>query len=480
MSILFLSNIGLQDVLLAGQRLASQRQDGERLLADYAHTADQLSIPILQADLHYLLSRHPKGIDQVVLFGTDQQNAIHRANDTLYSAELARRRILELFPGQVRQAQVVLVQGISPAEYDEALEKFDELLDPWSRQEWDTCYASLAGGIPACNAALLFQGVRHFRERLEIIYPPKGGEPHTLRAGQQVLLFFNEAAAIEHLRRLDFANALPYLEKLEAAPVLVCLARYAAERLAFNFEAAQAALEQAIQLGRQADREFIQDGLRHQLDLAVRSAPLDTQGLLALLVELYWNAVITYQHRRYADFLGRVYRFQEAILRFIVETLFNLATDLSPEVQQVNQQAWESFITGSPALLAYLENVRYEGRQLDWRIIARPTYKAMLSFALQRPPGSDPDAAPAPELERWKAIFNQTNGLDSLVTLRHRTIIGHGFQGVSEDMLRAAYKSGRLAPPDGLAEIMRALLKHKPEPNPYQQIADYLCSRLSR
>ncbi len=87
----------------------------------------------------------------------------------------------------------------------------------------------------------------------------------------------------------------------------------------------------------------------------------------------------------------------------------------------------------------------------------------------------------------YKALIQRANQLDGLVELRHRTIIGHDFQGVSEEDLRARYRprasDGReMDPAEGLAEIMRMLGMDLRE-DPYAAIAafaeDYLRGRAS-
>jgi hypothetical protein len=267
---------------------------------------------------------------------------------------------------------------------------------------------------------------------------------------------------LDLLQRKDFANALPLLAELEATPGLRALVEYAARRLDFDFQAALGALDEAAREGAPAVRAFINQHLRHSLD-----GLLDAPSLENLLQELYWNACITWQHHRYADFLGRVYRFQEALLRLLVERLLGLQTDLAPAVRAANQRAWEGAIQDDRELLAYLETLQIDGHPLDWRSISRPVYKALLSFKLGR----------GGRQERWQELFRRANQLDELVERRHRTIIGHGFAGVSEESLRAAYRGGRLSPPDGLAEIMR-LAGGAPPADPYTLVADFVSRHL--
>ncbi len=279
MTVLVLCNIGARDVMLDGQAPAPARTEGERLLepARYAAVAPRLAFPIIAPCLRYIVGQHPAGVDRLVLYGTDQPDPAYQPTDTLHFAELAARRLPELLPGQVRHARPILIQGINPAMYDEAFDRFGALLADLPDDEVATCYVILCGGIPACNTALLLQGVRRYGDRLRVVYLPQRGEPHELRAGQQVMDAFREAAAIEHLGRLDFANARPRLARLGADPGLVGLVDYAAQRFAFDFRAAQASLERALRDGDRQTRAFVGEGLRHGLDSLLTAEKEDSE-----------------------------------------------------------------------------------------------------------------------------------------------------------------------------------------------------------
>ncbi len=478
MSVLIFCNVGARDVMREGQPLSPAREMGARLLQDFPASAPSLSFPIIEPCLRYIAGRHP-GVDlRLVLFGTDQPDPQHRPTDTLHFAELIARALPQRMPGL--QAHHRLIQGINPALYDEAFERMGELLAEWPpTPDTEAIYVILAGGTPACNTALLLHGVRRYGEHLRVVYLPIGGEPHELRAGQQVVHAFREAAAVERLEEQDFAGALPQLAQLGADPGLLGLVEYAARRLAFDFRAAQEALERALREGAPPVRDFIRRRLRHDLDPLLGGD--DRSRLTALLRELYWNAVITYRHHRYADYLGRVYRFQEAVLRYLVETIFGLPTDLSPAVRETNRARWEEGIRANPALLAFLEAQEVEGEPLDWRTVSRHTCKALLRYATDPERGKDArgnPVLPPGKREKYAALLKQVNGLDPLVDLRHRTIIGHDFEGVSRETVEERY-SGTALPDgrrrtsvEGLEEIMR-MLGIDVRDNPYGAIAEW-------
>lgn len=487
MAVLVLCNVGKRDLMLKGEMgpPSPPRKAGQRLIDEYTAVAPRLTFPIIEPCLHYIADQCPDGVDWLVLYGTDQPDPEHQPSDTLHFAELAARCLPGLLSGRVRSAEGQLIQGINPALYDETFENFGALLVSLPRDKVKVCYVIITGGIPACNTGLLLQGVRHFGHRLRVVYLPQGGEPQELRAGQQVMDAFLEAAAVEHLQRLDFANALPRLKKLGIHQGVLELTTYAAQRFAFDFRSAQTTLLSALKNGERPVRDFINQRVRHDLDLLLEVGN-GLERLKALLRELYWNAAITYRHRRYADFLGRVYRFQEAVLRYLVETVFGLPTDLGPAVREAHQRRWSQGIRANARLVAFLGAQRVEGKPLDWEVIGRPTYKALMSYATRQEEGLDAEGKPLllpSERKRYVALLDRINAFDRLVELRHRTIIGHDFEGVSEVLLLDNYKGSRKpdgkrrTPVEGLEEIMR-MMGVNVRQDLYQAVAEFVISSL--
>jgi hypothetical protein len=510
MTVIALCNVGLRDVTYQGQAIRPARAEGEKLLAAWDDeesnpVAAELAFPIIEPSLRYIVrqqqmkSTRRKGkalqkkdqpiIHRLILYGTDQDMAQpqHRANDTLYFAELAARRLPQVMgPQRLGQAEAVRLQGINPSLYDETFERFGALLAAWKDDPALICYVILGGGVPAANTALLLQGVRYFGDRLRVVYTPMGGASQELRVGMQVARAFDEAAAVEHLQRLDFANARPLLNSLSIGAGGLHLADYAAARLNFNFAMAQSRLHAALRDSEHVTRRFIHEQMSLlDLDalLAKEEETLTQDRLLALLRELYWNAQITYDHGRYADFLGRIYRFQEAVLRYLVESIFHLPTDLAPAVRVQTLTAWRAGIEANPHLLAFLNQAQHEGQPLNWLVLNRPTYRVLLRYALAEGAHDPPlglDAAGVPlippkDRKRFKALMDRINGLDRLIDLRHRTIIGHGFKGVSEEMLRDNFSPDKRGeePPDRLKTILN-MLKVDMRANPYRTVADYI------
>jgi hypothetical protein len=483
MHIFFYANIGARDVMLDGKDLRPARPEGFRILENFTTFTPRLSLPILEPTLRFLLQKHPAGIQRIVLFGTDQVNEEWKKTDTLHFADICVLKIRELFKEQIEVVERKLVQKITPSLYDEAFEAYDALLGAETPANDDIIYVLITGGVPACNTALLLQSVQHFGVRLRTLYKIEDvKDPQPMRAPRQLLDTFRRSTAVEHLRRLDFANALPFMVNSEVPLDAQLLTQYAAQRFAFDFQAANQSLEKAMMEGSTKIRDFIQSNLRHSLDPLFNPQAGSLERLETLLIELYYNAAITYDHCRYADFLGRVYRFQEALLRSLVERILGLPTDLGKEVRSVNQKAWEAKISANQYLLDFLQAQKLEeNRSLDWHEISRPTYKALLSYCTSSPSGLDQQGKPylsEKEHNRYELLIKRINRLDPLIELRHRTIIGHDFEGVSEELLLRTYPEGRPTPVDGLREVLGIAFQRSFKENPYQRIAEAIIEHI--
>ena len=317
MSLIVFCNVGNRDVQLDAQVSTPPRQEGERLLQDLDQVRDRLTFPIVTAVIQEVLKLPGRFIDQVIFIGTDQNNKKYQAGDTLYFAQLLAAVIPQRFPDQVGQTHILTVgQERNPSLYDEAWEEFKRVLRPFAREKEATCIVSPAGGIPACNTALILQGIHLFGERCHIYYQTPDEEVIPLAIGSQVLGFLRQNTIKEALNRFDFTTAASlYAAGEKPEKQVQALLNYGAARLRFDFQSAYTHLSQAIAAGSGATRSHL------------RKISGDIERLMngddhARIAELFYNARIAWDNGRYNEFLSRVVRFQTAVLQLKVPTLF--------------------------------------------------------------------------------------------------------------------------------------------------------------
>ena len=159
MNAIVFCNVGPYDVVVSGgedmQSLLA-REKGKLILERVDAVADQLTFPVIQAVLEYVLSETDGRVDKIVFIGTDQEDEQYRQFDTLYYAQLATEVLVPRYGDQISQADFRLVGSdppIDPSMYDEAFNVYHDLLHAYESSDVTACYLLPTGGLPACNTA---------------------------------------------------------------------------------------------------------------------------------------------------------------------------------------------------------------------------------------------------------------------------------------------------------------------------------------
>jgi hypothetical protein len=485
MTTILIANVGNRDVLLRGQEKSPYppRPEGEKLFQQYQAVKETLTFPILDPCLDFVLAQENHKIDRLVLVGTDQPaegdalktdkfGVPFRDKDTLHFARLIERRYRESRAGQLGKIGVMTVRA-NPALYDEAMVEYGKLVGRLARADYTACYVVTAGGTPACNVALLLQAVRCFGEKCRTVYLPEEGEPYELSVGRQMLDAFREATVLDYLAACNFEAALPLLEKLQLEAGCLALASYARRRLYFDFDAAQQALLDGLRQSMGALRQFL-DSLRHDLD------PLRARQPQALLRELYFNALITYAQGRYVDFVGRMFRFEEGLARYVVEQEYGVTTHARD-----GKAAFTAFVEANPCLRSFIvapERAR-GGRPLDYGNMTIPVWMALIErLALE---GRAADTSPLLSQDR-RTTFGQLYAIlqrvEKLSHLRNSSIIAHDYDPVSREIITSGYNEGCSTSFDPLADMAAALdyMGLEIGENPFERIGGFLQQRVRR
>jgi len=471
-TVLLLSNVGERDLLLEGKEVRPARLEGQKLLEGFERLRGRLSLQMLTPVVEELLRRHPQ--IEVVLYGTDQPegtDARYWDTDTLYIAKAAARLLEERYGDKgVSRVWVKLIQA-NPSLYDDMLAYFRDQLSP--RLAWvkgaELCYAYPVGGTPAANMGLLLAAIEAFGERCRTLYLPRGERhPVAMDLGDQVRRGVARRLAGERLRDLSFGTAACLLEEAGAPKWAVWLARYATDRYHFNFDAASAHIEAAkaacgADIRARAACERLRLGL---IGLRDRDIP-------SLLAELYHNGSLAYRRGEHAAFLGVVFRFQEALLRYMVETLYpGFSTDVHDSESRAR---FREALEARPALLAHLKGQMVNGRPLDCTKPDRLALRAMVRFACDGG-GAEPEQA-----AQCRRALSIADRLDCLSGLRNRSVIAHGFEGVSEARILETYaEAGHGGSPlEDMAATLGALGIEAGE-DPFQTVAELALRELEK
>ncbi|MEI8167156.1 MAG: hypothetical protein WCG26_12290, partial [Chloroflexales bacterium] len=185
--------------------------------------------------------------------------------------------------------------------------------------------------------------------------------------------------------------------------LITALLHYADQRLNLDFQSCRRSLsgkDGAI-------------GGRYRIDVSRLYAEVATTDASWMLREVFWGAKLKYDRGEYADFIGRIFRFQEGCLRYLAE---QLGTQFADERGAEFDRAWVEQHEGlSKKLVRDDELMLY---------VDRANLHKVISF-LAKAAGNT-------------SVQKARNGLvkiNALADLRNRTQIAHGYTGLSKQVL---------------------------------------------
>ncbi|MBW7941375.1 MAG: hypothetical protein H3C64_03020 [Candidatus Kuenenia stuttgartiensis] len=416
--ILLIANIGSRDLQLEGEAIKPARIEGERMNENFKSVSEKLSTPILSPIINYLKDNNPDSDIELLLFSTNQEDAAehYRSNDTLYFAKC----IQQLYRGKKPITKVAIKEiDANPNLYDSMFEYFGKFLSGKKSMfddHFDEIYVSLAGGIPACNMALCFHSISIFQQKCVPVYSLEGsGIVVPLQIGKQLIKNSKIALVLKQIENFEYSVASSLLRDLNQEDI-ASVAEITRHRLNFNFDLARSQSGKLI--------AKVSGKIRNLLIVFTSEfQELLDHDLKSLILELYFNAEIKWKKGEYLDFLGRLFRFQEAVLRYIVETNLEIVTDTDK-----NKNTYENYSRGIQnieGLIPYLEQYPSENNKLLYNKPSVPTLMAILNFITQKNEGNT----------SFSNIFNTLRELQRLNTLRNKSPLGHVFEGVSKEKI---------------------------------------------
>lgn len=207
------------------------------------------------------------------------------------------------------------------------------------------------------------------------------------------------------IERYDYGGALDVLREVDLhksnAAVIVDACRYAVN---FDFYTARKKLNT---LSEDLKKDPQCNQLKKEFDSLNNGDPE------ALMSELLENLKFQLVNEEYIDFLGRVYRFKEAIYKYMF---------IKSQVRDRSFTFHMKFVQ-KKEILKILRN--------QYRI-----YNGNLIYALNS--YFKKHAKPDKNVERVIEIMN-TEKMNQLIELRHESLIGHGFIGVSLEEIQQIY-----------------------------------------
>jgi len=424
--------VGNSDLTLDGQYLAVRNPAGaapsfraatEQLLTQAADALDRLDAPVLRPLLDWAIARlrpQPPAL-HVVLLATDQDPP--HPQDTVFAARLLERWLEHRYAARAHLTVHLRNLHGNPTDYDAMYRAVGDVLRELAGSALPRpIVVSLTAGTPAVTFALTVHAVDRFGSHCSFVYLPRGSEtPQELQVRRWLQRSALLADARRELERGEFGRAALLLQQAGVPRAVWQLAQAGDHRLAYHFDEARSSARQALRDPR--TRPLAQEFLRELEELATAQRTLVERGgqepipraCEPLLAEMVANLRLVWQQGREADFLARLYRFHEMMLRWLVEEQLGAPVHTaSGEATPAFRRWWQA----RPEL-----HRQAAARNLNPDRITRP----LLDFLL----------ASVPAVRRDREILQQLN---RLTQFRSQTFVGHGFLGVRRDDILALYR----------------------------------------
>jgi hypothetical protein len=445
--------VGNRDLLIDGKvptgpGFRSACEEFKALIDADPGQVSRLQAPQLKNCLDHLLRVEGVGeLTKVYLVVTDQNpDPQYRESDTAAAGELLVSW-LESLRSQKDYARLLgktafrrlTLAGINPSDYAAVYRRLRAGLP---RLEAGVFWVHPVSGTPAMTMGLVLAAAGRWGEAVQVLFQT----PHLpVEKSPITLEIFAEAVRtrlLDRLERLDFAGAAAlagagpggagpagWLPAYQAEAVGL-LVMSGLERSRFNFAGADRWLAEAVvRISDEALREEVRS-LRLELRPLLET-PDSAAATRPFLVELIFNARACWMAGREVDFLGRAYRLQEGLARFLLESL-GFPTDEAPSRRdETRRRFWERAAElGLREALPVDPAVQFGGS------INRPAMLGVLRALVGRRPAGL-DLGLAEEFLPWLEGV-----LDGLSTLRNRTILGHGFEPVERGEVERLVREG--------------------------------------
>ncbi|OQX06112.1 MAG: hypothetical protein BWK80_51235 [Desulfobacteraceae bacterium IS3] len=239
------------------------------------------------------------------------------------------------------------------------------------------------------------------------------------------------------------------------------LCQYAQCRLHFD-------TDEAILIAKRAMKAFFADG-REVFEYLVSDLQKIRSGdHVSLIAELFYNMRIKYLRQEFVDFLGRLYRFQEAVPRYLIEKEFSISTDVDPKTGK--QTDLDRLLESNEELKGFIASQKMpKGGNIDPSRVGTPRLVAFLDFLIEKK-----------GMEKLRPVSDFFKKTEKLMNIRNNSIIGHGFKGVSEEIIKENYDGDVLEDLKAVVSLVLEKSGRESESDPFERINRILIERIGQ
>lgn len=360
-------------------------------------------------------------IERIFLFATEQQPVNQK--DTIYTARIIKEILIKKF--NINNIEIIQVHD-NPSDYDEMLRFYEREIGKIPTSA-DVVHISITGGTPAQNTAMLIRSLLKFGNIVQAVYKPMGTrETKKFKIGEEISrILLSEQLRVLNEKHL-YGAAAELAEKYNLLRQREIYRLKAKEhRSQFDFEDSIKNLEKALTAASGEEKAIIKKEIEEieRLKGGLKGNELLGEEYFlkyrALIRELYTNMKQKWEQAAYADFLGRLFRFEEALLRYVFEKETKAVTEKS----KGGHEDFERHVKSDNELLNFLEG---KGIKLERLEPNRMVLRLILEFWVR-----EKGIGKLGQIYRFVDKINKPED-DSLADLRNKSILAHGFEGISK------------------------------------------------
>ncbi len=474
MSVMLICTLGSRDLQLSGEMIVESREKGREIFENFDRYYPDLTYPIIRPVLdHIFEEKKQERIGRVVLVATDQTedtNPKFRQKDTIEFARILQKMIDKKYGAKIGQIKILKIPE-NPTYLDAMYDFFGNRLkydkafksdNVFNMEELDICYVEQTGGIPSANMALLYQCINRFHGKCHPVNISEkyGAVPIPDFVGK-VMRDWKKGILSALTDKYDYASMSVHLDEgKENEKFILRLSRYAQHRLYFDTLTARTVARQAI--GEFSSEKNVFGSLISELK------KIESGDYVSLILELFYNMRIKYLRKEFVDFLGRLYRFQEAVPRYLIEREFGISTDVDPKTGK--QTELDRLLESDEELKGFIASQKMpKGGNIDPSRVGTPRLVAFLDFLIEKK-----------GMNKFHPISEFFKKTEKLMKIRNKSIVAHGFDGISEEIIKENYGGDVF---EDLKAVVSSVLKESgqdSENDPFEKINRLLIGRIGQ
>ncbi|MBW9222473.1 hypothetical protein KKP97_05445 [Methanothermococcus sp. SCGC AD-155-C09] len=375
--------------------------------------------------------------------------------DTYYSAKIIKEWLIKNYPKLENRVEVIKINE-NPSNHTVMLKKYNKIFSKLG-DNYNDVYLGITGGTPAQISGLIINGILKWETKIKTLYKPQGKEPQENEIGMEL---FKEFKKEEYK---SYKKSKMYLLASEVGKKYKLIEDWEYHKLRalhfknlFDFERAINEFNEAFNKARIEHKKEIKKEIK-LLEELEGNKPINKENnepinelkeniekyklLINLLID---NMKSKWENGEYVDFVGRLFRLEEAVLRTIVEKEFNKSMDKKKINGDSRFYEYEELLKENSDVRNYLIE---KGVEID-KGVNRHSLFHLLGYLVEKK-----------GLKKYKRIheimskLNKNNKtkkapkklekVESLADLRNKSIIAHGFIGVSKENIIELYNEDK-------------------------------------